>query len=251
MAADPQRWQEIAAEDPDWVVLSLPRGKRGSWDTDELWATGSQAVAHLLAVADEHAGQVGSRLAVDVGCGVGRLTHALAARFDRVVGIDVTPAMLERAAARSHRPNVVFRLADISQQQVPEAQGADVVVSERVLQHLDPAGLAPHLRALVDLARPGGVVVIQVPVGLPWLVRLQPRRRLYELLRRVGVPARVLYWRLGLHPMRMQAIPPDRVTKAVAGVAEVVGVELQHEPAFDVREAVIVLRRSPDEVSLH
>ena len=30
-------------------------------------------------------------------------------------------------------------------------------------------------------------------------------------MRRVGLPARTLYWRLGLHPNRMLAVPAPRV----------------------------------------
>jgi SAM-dependent methyltransferase len=241
---DPRGWQEISTEDPEWVVLSLPRGKHGGWDPAELQATGELTVSRLLEVARRHAGPVGSGRVVDVGCGVGRLSHALADRFERVVGIDVTPAMLERAAELTRRENVTFLRADIATDEVPAAKGADVVISERVVQHLDPEELVPHLRALVGLLRPGGVAVVQVPVALPWLVRLQPRRRVYGLLRRCGLPPRVLYWRLGLHPMRMRAVPPAEVGRAVEGIAEIVGVERQHEPAFDVAEAVIVLRRA-------
>lgn len=244
MAPDADRWQEIAAEDPDWVVLSLPRGKHGRWEVDDLQATGEHAVAHLLEVAHRHAGEIDSGLAVDVGCGVGRLAAALADRFDRVVGVDVTPAMLEQARTRVTRPEVTFVRADVARDAVPGGHDADLVVSERVVQHLGPDEVGPHLRALVGLLRPGGVAVIQVPVALPWLVRLQPRRRLYGLLRRLRVPVSVLYWRLGLHPMPMRAVRPADVAQAVHGIADVVGVEHQHEPAFDVREALIVLRRA-------
>lgn len=244
MAPDADRWQEIAAEDPDWVVLSLPRGKRGGWAVDDLLATGERAVAHLLEVASQHAGEIGTGLVVDVGCGVGRLAEALADRFDHVVGVDVTPAMLEQARTRVTRPEVTFVRADVARDPVPGGRDADLVVSERVVQHLDPDELVPHLRALVGLLRPGGVAVVQVPVSLPWLVRLQPRRRLYGLLRRLRVPPSVLYWRLGLHPMPMRSVRPVDVAEAVQGIAEVVGVEHQHEPAFGVTEALVVLRRT-------
>lgn len=244
MAPDADRWQEIAAEDPDWVVLSLPRGKHGGWAVDDLQATGERAVAHLLEAAHRHAGEIGAGLVVDVGCGVGRLEAALADRFERVVAVDVTPAMLEQARTRVTRPEVTFVRADVARDPVPEGRDADLVVSERVVQHLDPADVVPHLRGLVGLLRPGGVAVVQVPVSLPWLVRLQPRRRLYDLLRRLRVPPPVLYWRLGLHPMPMRPVGPDDVAQAVHGIAEVVGVEHQHEPAFDVAEALVVLRRT-------
>ena len=47
---------------------------------------------------------------LDLACGTGDLTFALAARFPRatVVGVDLTPAMLARARARNTRPNVCF-----------------------------------------------------------------------------------------------------------------------------------------------
>ena len=244
MAEHGRRWREIAAEDPDWVVLSLDRGKHGGWTDEELLATGRDAASALLDAATRHAGELGRELAVDVGCGVGRLTAALADRFNRVVGIDVTPLMLQRARTLVPAERVSFVLADITTEEVPGATEADLVITERVLQHLPPATLAPHLKALVGLLRPGGVAVVRVPVRLPWVVRLEPRRRLYDLLRRVGVPPRVLYWRLGLHPMPMHTVPPELVARAVAGVAEVVGIELQHEPAFGVDEAILVFRRN-------
>ena len=47
---------------------------------------------------------------LDLACGTGDLTFALAERFPRasVVGVDLTPAMLARARARNARPNVCF-----------------------------------------------------------------------------------------------------------------------------------------------
>ena len=45
---------------------------------------------------------------VEVGCGPGRMTGALAERFDRVVALDVSPAMLEQARANVTAPNVEF-----------------------------------------------------------------------------------------------------------------------------------------------
>ena len=46
---------------------------------------------------------------VEVGCGPGRMTGALAERFDRVVALDVSPAMLEQARANVTAPNVELR----------------------------------------------------------------------------------------------------------------------------------------------
>src|SRR5262249_43175138 len=46
---------------------------------------------------------------VEVGCGPGRMTGALAERFDRVLALDVSPAMLEPAPANVPAPDAAFR----------------------------------------------------------------------------------------------------------------------------------------------
>ena len=38
------------------------------------------------------------REALDLGCGPGRITHALGADFDEVIGYDISATMLEMAA---------------------------------------------------------------------------------------------------------------------------------------------------------
>src|SRR6478735_10371022 len=43
---------------------------------------------------------------VEVGCGPGRMTGALAERFDRVLALDVSPAMLDQARATVNADNV-------------------------------------------------------------------------------------------------------------------------------------------------
>ena len=46
---------------------------------------------------------------IEVGCGSGRMTAALAERFDRVLALDVSPAMIERARAAVPDERVEFR----------------------------------------------------------------------------------------------------------------------------------------------
>ena len=79
----------------------------------------------------------GSGPILDVGCGTGRIHHALwmrtALRSHGYVGIDVTVGMVERAVERY--PGVDFRVADVHE--LPFADGAfGSVVCVDVLQHL-------------------------------------------------------------------------------------------------------------------
>jgi ubiquinone/menaquinone biosynthesis C-methylase UbiE/broad specificity phosphatase PhoE len=119
-----------------------------------------QRLRHLLRFANLPAGL---RI-LDVGTGNGRLALMLADDGAReVVGIDISPAMLEVAEylrASSTSPNaarVNYRLA--SAQNLPfRSEGFDAVVCRLVLHHAHrPDDL---LRELVRVLRPGGVLLL-------------------------------------------------------------------------------------------
>src|SRR5262245_50567005 len=89
-------------------------------------------------------------LVLDVPCGTGILETFLAARGLRVVGMDISPAMLEVAHERGHALGQVR--ADLERAPCRPAS-VDAVVCHRFLMHL-PAESRPRvLRALASLAR--------------------------------------------------------------------------------------------------
>ena len=102
---------------------------------------------------------------VDLGCGNGELTASLARRWPdaRVLGVDSSPQMLERAAAYAAAPDVSGRLrfieGDVAHWEPEEP--IDVLVTNAVLQWLPD-----HLPLLERWARalaPGGWLALQVP----------------------------------------------------------------------------------------
>lgn len=102
---------------------------------------------------------------LEVGCGRGRMTGHLAQRFDRVIAVDVSPAMLARARAEVAAPNVDFRLVSGSRLDGVEDGVADAVVCYLVLQHLPQRALVlSHLRELGRVLAPGGSAFVQLPV---------------------------------------------------------------------------------------
>jgi len=102
----------------------------------------------------------GCRRALDVGCGDGVLTRALAARAEHVVGIDVDPALAERARAETaEMDNVEIVTGDVVGAEL-EPGSFDAVLAVATLHHLD---LERGLGRLADLVAPGGVLGI---VGL-------------------------------------------------------------------------------------
>ncbi len=104
-------------------------------------------------------------LAVEVGCGPGRMTGALAERFDRVLALDVSPAMLARARESVPDARVEFlRISGERLDGVADAS-ADVVVCYLVLQHLPGRRLVlSYLGEFGRVLAPGGEAFVQLPV---------------------------------------------------------------------------------------
>jgi SAM-dependent methyltransferase len=94
---------------------------------------------------------------LDVGCGTGALTFALAGRGDnkRIVGVDVAEPYLRYARAHNGDPRVSFEKGDAETLPFPDAS-FDRAFCQHVLQFLDdPFPAVCEMRRVV---RPGGMV---------------------------------------------------------------------------------------------
>jgi len=119
----------------------------------------------------------------DLGCGAGNVTRMLAERWPaaRVVGVDGSPEMLERA--RAENPSITWLHADLAAW-APD-RPADVLYSNAALHWLpDHAALLPRL---MKALKPGGTLAVQMPrnwsepshtcmreAAGPWLGKLAP-----------------------------------------------------------------------------
>jgi SAM-dependent methyltransferase len=125
-------------------------------------ATGAEELAGLFGRLG--ADPCGGRC-VEVGCGPGRMTGALAERFDQVLALDVSPAMLERARRNVTAANVTFRLVPGEQLEGLDQGIADALICYLVLQHLPSRRvIASYLREFARVLAPGGEAFVQVPV---------------------------------------------------------------------------------------
>ena len=202
-------WEDLARLDPMWAVVSDPSRRFGGWDADEFFATGEAEVDAILSRAAELGVPANRADALEFGCGVGRVTRALAGRFGDAVGVDISTRMLEQARElNAGVDNVEFVHNTASDLTVLGDRRFDLVYSRHVLQHLPSRDVARgYLSEMVRLVRPGGLVLAHLPLEIPLRHRLLVVRRAYEALRRIGVPADVLYNRLRLHPVSMLAVP--------------------------------------------
>ena len=125
-------------------------------------ATGVSELAGLFGRLD---GDPRGGTCVEVGCGPGRMTGALAERFDRVVAVDVSPAMLERARAAVTAPNVRFVAVSGERLDGVEDAIADTLVCYLVLQHLPVREVVDgYFREFARVLAPDGDAYIQIPV---------------------------------------------------------------------------------------
>jgi trans-aconitate methyltransferase len=202
-------WDDLATVDPLWAVLSAEGKRNGGWELDEFFATGEADVKQILTRAAELGRPGRNDSALDFGCGVGRLTRALAARFGNTLGLDASAQMIEQARSLNPASPATFATAE-----EPPAGPFDLVVANLVLQHLPSKALArEYITRLIAAANPDGLVVFQLPTRLPLARRVQPRRRLYAALRGHVSPQRL--HAAGLHPIRMLALSEADVRETV------------------------------------
>ncbi|MBC7268609.1 MAG: class I SAM-dependent methyltransferase [Streptomyces sp.] len=108
---------------------------------------------------------------LDLGCGTGSLSRLAAEQGHRVTGVDLSPAMVERARAKLAGRDAAFLVGDAAAPPVGE-QRYDVVLVRHVLWTLpDPARALRHWWGLL---RPGGRLLLVEgvwgtvsPVGIP------------------------------------------------------------------------------------
>jgi SAM-dependent methyltransferase len=166
-------WDAMGRRDPHWAILSEP-GRQGGWDDEPFFATGR---AEIDATVTELGDLVQTNeAALDFGCGLGRLTQALAVHFTTVTGIDVAQSMIEGAQARNAFPDRVTYVVN-AEPTLPFADATfDFGYSHLVLQHVPPKAAATYISELVRVLKPGGILVFQELSHLAPTMRNRVRR---------------------------------------------------------------------------
>lgn len=208
---------------PDWLVDT-----RVSYDTvAESYADGMRdvlarepIVRGVLALFAELAGAVGGPVA-DVGCGPGHVTAHLRDRGLDVVGIDLSPAMIE--IARREHPGLTFAVGSMTDLPLTECSFGGVLAFYSVIHVPDedvPAVLTHFHRVL----RPGGVALLGFHVGERYRLKTEGYG---------GHPMKVnLHWR-----------PVERMATWLCDAGLAVEAEIVLSPEAKVPGGVLLARR--------
>lgn len=108
--------------------------------------------------------------ALEIGCGAGEFARLLAARAERVLGVDLSAEMIRAARAKSRGyPQIEYQQVDVLDWDFPIGE-YDCVASIATLHHLPLETMLVKMR---DALRPGGVLLVldlyQVETRAEWL----------------------------------------------------------------------------------
>lgn len=160
-------WEAHARYDPLWAILSDPTKKNRGWEIDRFFASGDREVRFLLRDLEAAGIVVRRHHGLDFGCGIGRLTHALSSHFDHVVGVDISPTMVELAqeirATGDNSDRIDFVCNPAEDLAVLGSDGYDFIYTNIVLQHIPPTLAKNYLLEFRRVLRAGGVMVFQLP----------------------------------------------------------------------------------------
>ena len=112
----------------------------------------------------EQYGFSGTSVCLEIGCGGGRLTNALAQHFATVHALDVSSDRLLQAGKVPNAHKVSFHLVDTPC--VPLDTGTcELCVSTHVLQHLaDMSVVEAYFREMYRVLKPGGCLLVHMPM---------------------------------------------------------------------------------------
>jgi SAM-dependent methyltransferase len=156
-------WDQRARENARYYVCTAAK----EWTDDEFFATGERSVAEDIRTDMENICQGKSpreMRVLEIGCGVGRMTRALANLFGEVHGVDVSGEMVRQAAlALRDRPNAFVYQNNGKDLTVVPPLSFDFAFSSIVFQHIPSREVIEnYVREVHRLLRPGALFKFQV-----------------------------------------------------------------------------------------
>lgn len=140
-----------------WLQRTVWQRRVGSWEHEA-----SPGLERVVAAVLAHADLGPEDEVLDLGCGSGQVTLPAAEHARGVLGVDISPRMVERLLERARAAglaNVTATASPLERLALP-AGSVDVVVSNYVLHHLTDRSKVEVVQRARTWLRPGGRLVI-------------------------------------------------------------------------------------------
>lgn len=206
------RWNERAAGNPMYFI----KADRENWTPEDFLDSGDEDVTRFaVPVFGLLAKPANTATALDIGCGLGRLSRALGRHFGNVIGIDISQTMIDdgRTFAGGWPSNVECRVCDGSGA-IPVTSGSvDFVFSYIVIQHIPSVAIIrKYFSEMARVMAPDAIAHVQVNTQVR---KLSERIRL-RVVASDKVPIVRRKVRVGLEPQStLGAVLPVRQYQAL------------------------------------
>lgn len=164
--ATERAWERLGTEEPYWSVVTSNDFKIAQIANTRasFYESGAFEVGHFRqALKRVGAGRIEHLL--EIGCGVGRMTHHFARYFPRVTAVDISSAHIDLARAELDSRGVdnANFLKVASPRDYASIRGYDAIYSFIVLQHSPPPIVVEVLKSLLGNMNNGGYAYFHLP----------------------------------------------------------------------------------------
>jgi cyclopropane fatty-acyl-phospholipid synthase-like methyltransferase len=228
-----ESWEKFAQDDPYTYILTDLKSN----DPGEFWQSGHRTVQQeLLPLIKTR--RVAPGVAMELGCGVGRLLFPLSSHFRQVVGTDIAESMIQRAQ-RFARDNGVgntgfYTVAgpeDLLHRAGNYSGRINFLYSLLVFQHIpDLAMIEGYLHVIGILLAENGIAYLQFDT--------RPQSFAYQIKTRMPDFLLPRFWRKGIRRIRRK---PEEIATGIRNA----GLEIAEELTPFTSYHRYVLRKAP------
>ena len=158
-------WNKRARRNALYYVLTDHRYLKNQEGVESLFADGQDEIESVVTFVHE----MGLNLncdgrALDFGCGVGRLTQALAEYFPSVYGVDISDEMIRYANLFNKHGKRVQYLVNVQDNLgIFGDSYFDFIISDIVLQHIPEEFQPKYISEFIRVLSANGILIFQIP----------------------------------------------------------------------------------------
>ncbi len=154
----PDIWEQFAKENAEYYIWTENGlDYRTAQGQQEFFRSGQETTKDLMRRAKPYL-RVHGR-AIEIGCGIGRLTIPHAERFKEIYAVDISPTMLAKLRANAERRGISNITTFLSNESWD--RNADYIYSFIVFQHIEKtAVIDEYIQRIAGALAPDGVALL-------------------------------------------------------------------------------------------